>query len=198
MRFLSRLLPKPRIPLEQQLEDLSACGIHLKPEFSVDTLLESFDREKYEERPYVGAVIRLGGELEREPFTPLSENLWHLDTECIEGPGSYTRIAERMRELAQGDLPIENIRDHVDESNGDAWVAFELRGETIEWHARMKEDWIDPEILSHFCALLKQESPTRRYTFLDLKGQDCIIGCSTEDDLKQLRKMTGMNFAWLE
>lgn len=197
MSFLSRLFPKPRMALEQQLENLATCGIHLKPEFSVDTLLESFDREKYEEHPYIGAVIRLGGELEREPFIPISDNLWHLDTECIEGDGSYTRIAERMRDLAQGELPIENIRDHVDIENGDAWVAFELHDETIEWHARVDNDWIDPEILSRFCALLSSQNGSRRYSYLDLKGQECIVGCATEDELRCLRKTTGMNFTWL-
>jgi hypothetical protein len=197
MTFLSRLFPKPRMPLEEQLEKLAACGIRLKPQFSVDTLLESFDREKYEERPYVGVIIRLGGELEREPFTPLSDNLWYLDTECIEGDGSYTRIAERMRDLAQSELLVENIRDHVDIENGDAWVAFELNEQTIEWHARVKDDWIDPEILSRFCTLLSGQNGSRRYTYLDLKGQDCIIGCATEDELRCLRKLTGMKFTWL-
>jgi hypothetical protein len=198
MRLFSFLYPHSTITLEEQLANLARCGIHLKPQFSVATLLESFEREKYEERPYVGAVIRMGGETEHEPFTPLSDNLWHLDTECISGAGDYADIAERMRDLAQGELPIENIRDHVDHENGDAWVAFELRGETIEWHARVKQKWIDPEILSNFCALLAQQAGARRYTYLELKGQDCIIGCATEDELRRLRKMTGMNFSWFE
>jgi len=103
-----------------------------------------------------------------------------------------------MRVLAQGELPIRNIREHVDIENGDACVAFELEDKTVEWHARVKDDWIDPEILSHFCALLASQKARRRYTFLDLKGQDCIIGCATEDQLRGLRKLTGMNFTWLE
>ena len=196
MNFLSRLIPKPRIALEEQIEKLATCGIHLKPQFSMETLLKEFARDKYEERPFVGAVISMAGE--DENGVPLSDDLFHLDTKCIEGPGSYAHIAERMRDLARGELPIENIRDQVDHENGDAWVAFELRGENIEWHARVKEHWIDPEILSHFCALLQQQNGTRRYTFLDLKGQDCIIGCASEEELRKLRKMTGMNFTWLE
>jgi hypothetical protein len=198
MSLLSRLFPRPRISLEEQLEHLAKCGIHLEPEFTVETLLESFEREKYEERPYIGAVIRLGGELEREPFTPLSNNLFHLDTGCVEGPGDYVRVANRMRDLAQGELPIKNLRDHVDVENGDARLEFELGGETVQWRARVDNDWIDPEILSNFCALLASRNAGRRYTYLDLKGQDCIIGCATEEELRRLRKLTGMNFTWLE
>jgi hypothetical protein len=198
MSFLKSFLAPKRIPLEEQLEKLSSCGIRLKPEFSAETLLESFSREKYETSPYAGVVIRMGGELEREPWTPLSDNVWHLDTECIDGPGSYARIAERFRDLAQGELPIENIRDRVNVENGDAWLEFELNGRTIHWGARVQTDWIDPGMITNFCGLLSEQKGTRRYTFFDLKGQDCLIGCATEDELRKLRKETGLRFSWLE
>ncbi len=222
MSFLSRFLPKTRISLEEQLENLAKVGVRLNPPFTAETLLEEFAREKFEERPYVGAIITMGGYKDGKP---LSNNIFHLDTESIEGEGDYAHIAERMRDLAEGDLPIENIRDHFDRENGDAWVAFELATPlneksvewgtqlgtpfaareaedgapgTIEWHARVKEKWIDPEILSNFCALLKSRKTARGYTFFDLKGKDCLIGCATEEQLRELRRMTGMNFTWLE
>jgi hypothetical protein len=202
MTFLSRLLPKTRISLEQQLESLATIGVTLNPPFTAETLLEEFAREKFEERPYVGAVITMGGYKDGKP---LSNNIFHLDTESIEGEGDYAHIAERMRDLAQGDLPIENVHDHFDRENGDAWVAFELNtpadesnAERFEWHARVKENWIDPEILTKFCALLKSRQTERGYTFFDLKGKDCLIGCATEEQLRELRRMTGMNFTWLE
>src|SRR5512147_2748770 len=113
MSFFSSILAPKRIPLEEQLATLASCGIRLKAEFSAETLLESFPREKYETSPYAGVVIRMGGELEREPWTPLSNNVWHLDTECIEDRGDYARLAGRFCDLAQGELPIENIRDQV-------------------------------------------------------------------------------------
>jgi hypothetical protein len=75
MSFLRTILGPNRISLEEQLSMLASCGIHMKPEFTVDTLLESFPRDKYETSHYIGLLIRLGGELEREPWTPLSNNL---------------------------------------------------------------------------------------------------------------------------
>ncbi len=198
MGLLSRLLSPSRIKLEDQVATLGACGIHLRPQFNIDVLLEKFPREKYEESRYVGPLLAMGSTLEHEPFTPLSDNVWHLDTECIEGPGSYVHIAERMRDLAFPDLPLENIRDHVDIANGDAWLEFELNGETIHWGARVKEDWIDPAILSNFCQLQLARNTPRRFTYLDLKGQDCLIGCNTEENLRKLRQRTGIRFTWLE
>ena len=154
MRLFSFLFPHPRVSLEQQLEDLAECGIRLKPQYTIDTLLQGFARERYEERPYIGAIIRMGSE--SETGEPLSDSLFHLDTECIEEPGDYARIAERMRDLAE----------------------HQHRGV-----AR---------------ARLKKQNTGRRYTYCDLKGQNCLVGCATEDQLRKLRKMTGMNFTWLE
>jgi hypothetical protein len=195
--LLKSLFEPARIPLEEQLATLAESGIRLRPEFSAETLLESFSREKYEASRYIGALIRIGGELEREPYTPLSDNIWHFDAECIEDRGDYARIAARMRDLAQGELPIENIRDQVDLENGDAWLEFELNGKTIHWGARVKDDWVDPEMLSNFCALLEQQGGARRFTYFDLKGQDGLIGCATEEELRMLRKETGLKFTWL-
>jgi hypothetical protein len=198
MSFLSRILAPSRIPLEEQLATLAECGIRLRPEFGVETLLEFFPRDKFETSRYAGAVITMGGESKVSPYPPLSDNVWHLDANCIEGHGDYRLIAERMRDLAQGELPIESIRDLVDIANGDAWVEFELHGETVHWGARVAENWIDPRVLSDFCELLIEQNGTRRYTYLDLKGQDCLIGCATEEELRKLRKVTGMRFTWLE
>jgi hypothetical protein len=198
MSLLNRLFAPTRVSLEDQLEALASCGIRLRTEFSIETLLESFSREEYETKPHIGALIRLGGEVEREPWTALSDNMWHVDMKCIETTGDYTHIAERMKALAQGELPIENIRDHVELENGDAWVAFELNGETIEWHARVHENWIDPGILSNFCSLLTAQGGTRRFTFFDLKGQYCLVGCATEEELRKLRNELGLKFSWLE
>lgn len=195
MSLLSRLLVRERIPLETQIQQLAGCGIHLRPHLFAETLLQEFPREKFEEKPFIGTVICMSGYADEQP---ISDNLFHLDAECIGGPGDYARIAERLRDLAQGELPIENIHDHVDFENGDAWVAFDLEGENYEWHARVHDEWIDPEIISKFCGLLARRGGTRRYTYLDLKGRDGILGCATEEELRALRKLTGMKFSWLE
>jgi hypothetical protein len=44
--------------------------------------------------------------------------------ECIEDNGDYKRIVERMVEMAQGSLPLENIQDHVDLEKETAWFSF--------------------------------------------------------------------------
>src|SRR5215831_3510102 len=85
----------------------------------------------------------------------LSDNIWHFDTECIESPGDYQRIASRMCTLAQGDLPLVDLADFVDVEDSTAWLSFSLDGKPEKWIAKVDDDWVDPEMLSRFARLLE-------------------------------------------
>lgn len=192
------------ISLEKQLQVLQGCGIRLLPGITAEHLLASSDKMDYENEPYLHLLIVMGGEQEEEPYRPLSANIWHLDTECIEDHGSYAVIARRMRDLADGALPLEEISDYIDLEEGEAWLSFKLKGKCIKWEAVVKDDWIDPKILTSFVQLLTRQTMTvlwpfgrKRFTYLDLKGQDCLLGCSSAGQLKKLRKQTGLDFQWL-
>lgn len=199
------------IALEKQLQVLSECGIRLLPGITTEHLLASYDREIFEEEPFEFLLATLGGEVEVEPFGLFTENLWHFDTECIEDHGSYTKIAQRMKDLADGALPLQEIEDYVDIEEGEAWLSFKLKGEKVKWEAEVSDDWVDPKILSRFALLLDSQATVasrvadflflpfgrKRFTYLDLKGQDCLLGCSTSRQLRKLRKETGLDFQWL-
>jgi hypothetical protein len=60
------------------------------------------------------------------------------------------------------------------------------------------DDWVDPLVFCRFVDLLAERQADRRYTYLDLGGQDCLIGCCTDEQLKSLRKLTGLQFKWLK
>lgn len=111
-------ISQPLVLLEEQLRILEACGISLAPGKTVDDLLRLFSREGLEEDPYLGPLCTMGSEEAGEPYEPLSHDIWHLDTECIEDHGHYVVVAERMRALAGGDLPLEKIEDYVDLDEG--------------------------------------------------------------------------------
>jgi len=201
MGFFSRRKPA-RVQLEEQLRVLESCGITPAPGASPESLLVSFERKAFEEDPYRLALVVLGGEAVEEgqggPSGYLSDCIWHFDTECIEDHGDYLRIAQRLKTLARGDLPLEEIEDHVDVEDGEAWLSFLLDGQRHRWDAEVNTDWVDPEILSRFARLLAERSRPRRFTYLDLEGQDCLIGCATPGELKALRSKTGLDLQWLE
>ncbi|MBL8206409.1 MAG: hypothetical protein JNM09_19380 [Blastocatellia bacterium] len=186
-------------PLEEQISILQACGINLLPSVTIAQLLSLYDREVLEAEGFETLLVIIGGELDEEPYGSFSEDIWHFDTECIEDHGAYVEIAMRLRDLAKGDLPLENINDYVNIDENVAWLSFTLDGQEIKWDAVVDNDWVDPEIFSRFADLLAQRNTGRKFTYCDLGGgQDCLIGCSTQDQLERLRKETGMGFEWLQ
>jgi hypothetical protein len=194
--------PSGPVSFEKQLSTLANCGIKLAPGVAAEALLESFDREAFEAEPYRLLLVCMGGDAESESQAGEigypSDNIWHFDTECIEDHGAYAAIARRMKDLAQGELPLEDITDYVDVEAGEARVAFRLAGQSYRWDAEVKDDWVDPIILSRFSDLLSRVGRSRRFTYIDLGGQDCLIGCATAQERERLSRETGLKVEWLK
>lgn len=188
------------VSFDEQLRVLADCGISLSENVAPEALLESYAREEYEKNPFQLLLSVMGGEAEVEsqagPTGYPSDSIWHFDTECIEDHGSYAAIAERLAVLAQPALPIEDVEDYVDVENQEAWLSFKLDGQTENWVATVNDDWIDETIFSRFAALLQSRSE-KRFTYIDLGGQDCLIGCATPAQREALMKATKLEVEWL-
>ncbi len=182
-----------KLSLEQKLDLLAGCGMKLDAPFTVQDLLTSWRREQFEAPGFNLTLVGLGMTEERPPWRNHCKNVWHFDTECIVGNGAYRRIAERMKEMAQGSLPIENIRDHVDVEHASAWLAFAYRGQEIRFPCKVDDDWADPSVFKHFVDLLSKSDPSKIFLYYDLGGQDCIIACVSKAQFGQL-KQSGVNF----
>ena len=175
--------------LEQKLAVLEQCGLKLAHPFTVQNLLESWDRSEYEKRGWDMVIFGLAMTEEKEPWRHHCVNLWHFDTECIEDHGDYKSIAERMVSMAQGSLLLDDIKDYVDVEEGKAWLAFKFKDHSVRIDCKVQDDWVDPSIFGTFVELLKQSDPTKLYIYLDLGGQDCIIGCVSRDQFEQLKRL---------
>ena len=178
--------PEP-MTLEEKLVALESCGIALRPEFSIDDLLSSWNRSEYEEQGFNLVLVGVGMTEEKSPWRHRSNNLWHFDTECIEDQGAYTDIAKRMMEMADGSLALTQIEDYVDIEEEKAWVSFKLKGESIRIDCAVNDDWVDPNIFGHFVRLLAKSDPSKIYFYYNLGGQDCIIGCLDKVNYDRLR-----------
>lgn len=176
--------------LDEKLVALSGCGLRLAAPFTKEDLLESWGRKAFEEPGFDMALVGLGMTEEREPWRSHCVNLWHFDTEAIEDEGAYKRLAERMMEMTQGSLKLENIKDHVDIDNSQAWLSFTFRGKPIKIDCKVEDDWVDPAIFGKFVELLNQSDPNKLYIYHDLgEAQDCIIGCVTRSEFECLRSL---------
>ncbi len=196
MSLLRRLIVR-NMMLERQLATLAACGIHPRPGIGLDDLLALHRETRYERSPFTLLLRVLGSTIQAEPERWWSDNIWLLDIESIGGPGDYVRVAQRMATLAGGALPIEDVQDGIDPRQRRAWLEFTLEGTANKWHAKIEENWIDSRIMSNFVKLLEGRDPGKRFTYLDLAGKECLIGCATPEELALLRKSTGLEFEWL-
>ena len=183
--------------LYDQLDTLAVWGITPRDGVGPPELLRLQGEREYETSPFKLLLTALGSESEEPPYLPMSDNVWHMHAECAARGGDYVRVAQRMAALAADALPLRDIHDEFDLRRGIAWLSFNLRDEEFRWPARIEERWIDPNILSRFAALLEAQDTNLRYICLDLGGQDCLLGCASDEQFSALRKLTGLEFEWL-
>ena len=183
------------ISLEKQLVQLAAAGIRPRQDVTPAVLTALFERDQYESAPYRLLLAVLGGDHPQPPHHPLSDDIWLLDTECVEGPGSYAEVVRRLQALAKGDLPLEKPSDYFGPT--ETWLSFRLDGRVYRWQAQMDDAWIDGQVLSAFAQLLRTRGSARRFTYSNLGGQECLIGCATPEQLDALNALGGPRFVWL-
>lgn len=197
--FLKRKIA-PRIPPEVQLRVLDECGIRLADGISTDLLMASISREASMKQPFVHLLCVMGDQAVAENPQSMrffSNDIWHLDTECIYGNGDYVYIMQRMSELAGGLLPLTEINDYIDVEERMAWVSFRFRAEQYKWQLKIDDDWIDWQIFTNLVHLLDPQTSYKRFTCIDIQGQDILIGCSTVDEMETLKVRTGLKVDWL-
>ena len=196
MSLLRRLMNR-NMTLYDQLDALAECGIAPRAGISPAELLVVHGEREYETSPFKLLLATLGTESPDPPHLTMSDNVWLMRAECASRGGDYAKVAHHMAVLAGDALPLESVHDEFDLRRGVAWLSFTLRGEEFRWPAKIEERWIDPMILSRFAALLEAQDAGLRYICLDLGGQDCLLGCATEEQFAALRKRTGLAFEWL-
>jgi hypothetical protein len=184
---------KPAVSVAQAVELLAAIGIHRRPGVSDADLLLSLEGSMDSPVDWVDLLCVLGGDVERGKFGRISDDIWHVDAECIVEDGDYVRLLERFVILAHGTLPLQNLRDHVDLENGVAWVEFDLDGKTIHWDLPVSDDWMAPELFSNLQALASRSD--QRF-FITALGQDSLIGFGTAAMKAKLSELSGLTFAW--
>ncbi|MCP3807723.1 hypothetical protein ACYCSE_01165 [Paenibacillus sp. SEL1] len=185
------LFKKKKIIFEDQLNKLSELGIFMSAELKKELLLEEFSRNEYEEDPYNLLLLTLGGEVEvNGEFINVSEEIWYLDTECIEDHGDYARIIIRLENMTK--LNLNNITDYVDIQNGTAWVSFEYMNELIRWEMKVDDDWLDMEIFKKFNELIKTEQSMKLY--ISILDQGCLMGYFNKEQVIEINKLTKYKF----
>ncbi|MEU2390336.1 hypothetical protein [Streptomyces sp. NPDC007369] len=143
--------------LEIQIARLAELGLPLAAGRTVDDLLYSLPRDMFERRPYELLLSMLGAEVEREPWGRWFCDLaWSFDTECVHGPGAYTRIARQLCRIAGRPDAFTDVQDHVDLDSGEAWIEYTVEGRRQRWTAEVHDDWADTMVVGYLMDDLEQ------------------------------------------
>jgi hypothetical protein len=177
------------VEFDNQLNALNEIGIKLKPSLNREHLFEHFSLKEMEQDPYIMLMVTLGSELEIEnKFDFISDDIWHLDTECIEDHGDYQRVVQRLVQLTKGSLKITEIKDYIDIDNEEVWISFSVDGELFKHDLRVEDDWLDLSILSILNSIILKQKLEKKY-FYAVLGQDVLIGFYTEEQVRKLNKL---------
>lgn len=186
--------------LEPQLEVLARFGIVLPEGMSIRELCDVQPRALYEQLPFELLLEVIGGTGGYDvPRREASRDVWLLNFEFVEAEGDYAFVAERLRVLADGALPIEEISDELDREHGVATIHFQIDGKSEHWEAEIDDNWLDASILSRFAALLAEGNGELRLVSATTGDEQAmLVVCVPESQLIDLRRQTGMDFDLLE
>src|SRR5689334_22294626 len=87
---------KPAVAVRQALEQLAALVIRRRDGIPDEDLLLSLGGTMESQADLTLLLCVLGGEVERGDFERVSDDIWHVDAECIEDNGDYIRLVERF------------------------------------------------------------------------------------------------------
>lgn len=187
-----------KVSFEEQLEVFKELGFELNDGASETDLINMYGKEEFENNPYSLLYICLGAQIEREPWTPITNNCWLFDTEAIAGEGDYVYILENLIRLSKGELNLKNMSDVVDVENEYASVSFELYGDAYAWELVFYDDWVDSDLFTMIVNLTEEFQTKGRFTSYDLGGQNMLIGWASPEQLEEMKAKTGLGIVWLK
>lgn len=180
--------------LERRLAELAAAGIGLRPGAAIDAVRAEIGDDEVPPDEIILCVLGSPGWSEDDGAErpPLSPDVLHLDTECIDGDGAYVAVARAFAGLAAPDRLFDTVADRVDIAAGEAWVEFVQDGRTERFVPRIDADWLDGRFVSALQARLARTGP-RRFALLGL-DQDFLAVCKTPEAIRELNGRTGLAF----
>jgi hypothetical protein len=183
------------VSVREGLANLAAIGISMRPDVTIDDLLYSTGGTIDDPIDYCDLLCILGGDVERGKFNRISDDIWHLDAECIVEDGDYASLLARFCILAKRDFSVVDVKDHVDIDAGEAWIDFTFNGQLYHWEIEVQDDWMDPGFYSKVSMLVRKATLEKSF-FICAIGQDSLISYGTAEQKAKLSKLSGLAFAW--
>lgn len=197
--------PAASIDVDAQLKAFAELGIELADGVTNEDLAGLIDPEDLASEPYRTVAVAISHGLERPPWTAIADRIWMCDYECIEGPGSYADIVERLEAMTGGALGLANIDDRVTSEDVDgkdeAWVGFDYGTIKVKWEFEVDDDWLDPTVIVKYDELLRDSRSDVRIHVVSPQtefGQAALFGAFTAPQAKRFTELTGIEMVSLD
>ncbi len=187
-----------RVSFETQLTKFDALGLSLNEGVQVGDISELWGEGAYENKPYGMLYMSLGANLQRAPFSPITDEAWFFDRLSIFYRGDYARVLENIERITGGELDFENVTDVVDADGERASIAFTFGGHDYAYDLVFYESYADAALLTHIVSLAKATGSERQLTQYTDGGQGLVLGWMTPAELAEMREVTGLDVKWLE
>lgn len=159
--------------LETQLDRLAELGLALNPGITIEDLLHSYEREAFEQQPFVLLLFCFGSEVEREPWgRRICDRVWNFDTECIVSTGDYVKIIHNLCLLSETLDDLTDIVDYIDLEEGECWLEYTLQEKRQHRTVEANDDWADMLTLSDVMEEIQRDG--KQFYTID-NGQAMIL-----------------------
>jgi len=188
---------------------LEACDIHITDQTIRE--LEEFDaqyaRESgdyYRDNPYDSKVYDLlyweGCGVFNEDYTqwtPSESGVYWFDMEAMFVDRMYTDFLSGIGAMAP-ELNITDITEYHnkvnwEEGTGIITFQFSMNGRIHEITATVQQDWLDLNVMYALGRILREDTDPQNLWY-NLDGQGILLYYGTEAQVRQLKKLTGLEF----
>ena len=170
--------------LEEQIHTLKQLGFtfNVDDEQLLNSLLNHFERDVYEDDPYSLLLAICGAELSNEEDKELSltSDILNFDTECVEDERIYDYLVDQFTQLSKGKFVLTNVKSLVDFENEIAKISFDYEGATYNWDIVFNYDWIDFNLLRKLSKLADSKKDSNHYYYFNDGQHLTLIYCDRE------------------
>ena len=183
--------------IEEQFQLFKDLGFQLN-NGTVKTDLELSGSDDFLVYPYSHMYTVLARRVDRKPWIPLTNCCWEFQFGNMDEQGDYVKIIQNLERITQGKLAFKNVKDNFDEDKDTCWVSFNYNGIDYKFDLKIEGRYADFELFTKIVELTQKSNITSRYTIFETNDESVVFGFETPDNLKQIKKKTGLKINWLK
>lgn len=190
--MLSWFRKKHGLPIDEQIAQLSRCGIRLAEGVTPAQVAALPERDAMEAGGYRATLCALGAERDdgRQRGSFLSDDVWFFDSRCIYGPGDYAEVVRRLAAMLPVDFPAREPADSILLEEWRASVSFEMGDGRLHWTQRVLDHWLDETLLVRINQLLdrpgRAPADVVRLWQVPLESQHRLLVAATTANARRL------------